>query len=349
MIDNFLIGCFKFLLISLVILWVIIAISLIYRHIRTKELKLIESTFAGIISNYLYPAPGESPNLIQILRKIKSVGIVNSKPQNVQYLIDLMIRTQRSLLGENYHKLVILFNQIPPYGASVKKLSSEKWHIKARGIREIYEMDQKQYLTPIIKQLNNDNIYVRREAQIALVVFMGWESLRFLPYLKREMTLWQQIKIVEKLYDLHPKPNLKYLRNSYKSEKTYANELLMRIIRKYNLITELDFILRFIDNKNFDTRESAIYCISSFYISDEQMLLLKEKLFKIPNVEQQIQLIKYIDKISFEKDLEFYKKLLYYGDDSIKLTTAEILWNNGFIEEVQDFYYQQYAKEPLKV
>lgn len=349
MIDNLLIACLKFLVISLLILWVIIAISVIYRFVRTKKLKLIEKTFAGIISHYLYPLPGEKPDLIQIQRGLRAVGIVPSKPKNVQYLIDLMIRTQRSLLGENYDKLVILFNQIPPYGVAARKLSSEQWHIKARGIREIYEMDQKQYLIPILKQRNHENLYVRREAQIALVVFMGWESLRFLPYLKREMTLWQQIKIVEKLYDLHPKPNLKHLRNAYKSEKTYANELLMRIIRKYNLITELDFILSFIDNRNFDTRESAIYCISSFYLSEDQLVLLKEKYFKIPSLEQQIQLLKYIDKISFEKDLEFYTKLLHHNDDSIKLTAAEILWNNGYQDIVQDFYYQQYAKQPINV
>lgn len=349
MIDNFLIGCIKFLLISLVMLWGTIAISIVYRYIRTRRLKLIETTFATIISNFLYPGAGVKPDLIQIQRTLRKVGIVPSKPGNVQYLIDLMIRTQRSLLGENYEKIVILFSQIPPYGASASKLSSDRWHIKARGIREIYEMDQKQYLIPILKLRNNENLYIRREAQIALVVFMGWESLRFLPYLRREMDLWQQIKIVEKLYDLHPVPNLKYLKNAYNSEKTYAHELVMRIIRKYNLITEVDFIIRFIDNSKFDTRESAIYCISSFYLDETQLNLLKKKFFNIPNVEQQIQLLKYIDKITFEKDLQFFKKLLYTADDSIKLTTAEILWNSGHKEEVQEFYYQQYSKQPLKV
>ena len=66
--------------------------------------------------------------------------------------------------------------------------------LKARGIREIYEMDQEQHIKRLIQERNNKNIFVRREAQIAMVIFLGWESFRFLPYLKREMTLWQQIK-----------------------------------------------------------------------------------------------------------------------------------------------------------
>lgn len=349
MIETLLFGFIKLLLVILVMLWIIIGVSIIYRRRRTRKLQLIETTFADVISKFLYPLPGENIDHIYIQRRFRKIGVIDSKPKNVQYLIDLMIRTQRSLLGINYEKLVILFTQIPPYGASASKINSRKWYIKARGIREIYEMNQIRYVKQIIKESNNVNIYVRREAQIALVIFLGWESLRFLSYLKRKMTLWQQIKIVEKLHDLHPKPNLKYLQRAYGSDKTYANELVMRIIRKFNLITEIDYILKHIDNFNFETRESAIYCISSFYLSEEQLIVLKEKFFNIPKTAQQILLMKYIDKISFEKDLVFYKKLLNSSNELISLSSAEILWNNGFQEEVQEFYYGQYSRHPINV
>lgn len=349
MIETLLIGFIEFLLVIMVVLWITIGVSIIYRRRKTRNLQLIETTFADVISKFLYPLPGENIDHIQIQRRFRNVGVVTSKPKNVQYLIDLMIRTQRSMLGTNYEKLVILFNQIPPYGASASKLNSTKWYIKARGVREIYEMDQKRYVKQIIKARNNPNIYVRREAQIALVVFLGWESLRFLSYLKRKMTLWQQIKIVEKLYALHPKPNLKHLQRAYNSDKTYANGLVMRIIRKFNLITEIDYILIHIDNFNFETRKSAIYCISSFYLSEEQLIILKEKFFNIKNTAQQILLMKYIDKISFEKDLVFYKKLLNSSNELISLSSAEILWNNGFQEDVQEFYYQQYSGKSVNL
>lgn len=349
MVEILLLIFIKLLLVILVILWITIGVSIIYRRRRTRNLQLIEATFAEVISKFLYPFPGENMDHIQIQRRFRSVGIINSKPKNVQYLIDLMIRTQRSMLGTNYEKLVVLFNQIPPYGASASKLNSKNWYHKARGIREIYEMDQGRYVKQIIKERNNANIYVRREAQIALVIFLGWESLRFLSYLKKKMTLWQQIKIVEKLHDLHPIPNLDYLRRAYDSDKTYANGLLMRVIRKFNLITEIDHILNHIDSYNFETRESAIYCISSFYLSEEQLISIKEKFFKIPNTAQQIQLMKYLDKISFEKDLIFYKKLLNSSDKLISLSSAEILWNNGFKEIVQEFYYQQYSDKSVHI
>lgn len=335
----------KLLLIVLVIVFGSIAYSMIYRKWRTKRLKLIETTFAKICSLYLYPKPNEESNLIEIQRELKSVGITPTKPRNVQYLIDLMIRTQRSILGNNYIKLKTLFTQIPPYGASASKLKSSKWYIKARGIREIYEMDQSQFTRDLIKLRNHDNIYVRREAQIGIVIFLGWKSLRFLPYLKRQMTLWQQIKIVEKLNDLYPEPDLKHLRRAYNSDRPYANELIMRIIRKFNLTEDIAYIIQFIDNPKFETREAAIYCISAFLLSDEQLREIKEKFYHISNTEQQLMLLKYIQRISMEIDLPFYKDLLYNGNDIIKLSTADILWNNAYKEEVQEYYYQQYTQK----
>ncbi len=335
----------KLLLIVLVIVFVSIAYSMIYRKWRTKRLKIIESIFAKICSLYLYPLPNEELDLIEIQRELKAVGIVPSKPRNVQYLIDLMIRTQRSILGDNYIKLKRLFTQIPPYGASASKLNSSKWYIKARGIREIYEMDQSQYTRELIKLRNDDNIYVRREAQIGIVIFLGWKSLRFLPYLKRQMTLWQQIKIVEKLNDLYPNPDLEHLRRAYNSDRPYANELIMRIIRKFHLKEDIAYIIQFIDNPKFEIREAAIYCISSFSLSDEQLNEIKEKFYNISNTEQQLMLLKYIQRISMSIDLSFYKDLLYNASDIIKLSTADILWNNGYKEEVQEYYYHQYTQK----
>lgn len=349
MTAGFLFFVIQLLLLILVALWGTLAASLYYRKRRTAKLREIERTFAEVTSQHLYPLPNEVPDLIRVQRAFRDAGVVRSQPKNVQYLIDLMIRTQRSILGENYLKLETLFKQIPPFRASVRKLESKRWYVKARGIREIYEMDQKQHLRELIRERNNRNIYVRREAQIAIVVFLGWDSLRFLPYLKREMTLWQQIKVVEKLHDLYPEPRLKYLRKAYKVKKPYAQELIMRIIRKFNLETEVDYILQFLDHENFDRREAAIYCISSFQLKEEKLIEVKRKFFKIPNTEQQVHLLKFLQNVSGSPDLQFFRRVLKEGNDVLKLSTAEILWNSGHKKEVQEFYYRQYTDQSLEV
>ena len=329
----------------LCLVWSTIVFSLAYRKRRKAQLERIEHTFASEIANFLYPPNEEEYNFLKVQRALQAVGAKPSKKGNIQYLIDLMIRAQRSMLGNNYFKLQTLFSQIPPYRAALSKLNSKKWYIKARGIREIYEMEQTQYIKEIVRERNNPNIFVRREAQIAMVVFLGWESLRFLPYLKRDMTLWQQIKIVEKLYALYPDANIKYLKNSYATERPYAQELLMRIIRKFNLFTEVDYIINFLDHEDFDRRETAIYCIKSFTLTEEQLQEVKTRIFNIPNTEQQVQLLKYVERISVQPDLSFYNKILQTGNDILELTAAEILWNNGHEELVHKFYYSQYSSD----
>ncbi len=348
MTPEILIKLIHVLLLFLAGVWVVIGISLMYRKYRTAHLEKIEQLFADVVSRYLYPLPGEKPNLIEVQRAFRGVGVRRSRPANVQFLINLMIRTQRSLLGEDYHKLDTLFKQIPPFRASISKLSSRRWYVKARGIREIYEMDQEQYLKEIIREIDHKNIFIRREAQIAMVVFLGWESLRFLPYLKREMTLWQQIKIVEKLHDLYPNPDITYLRKAYSVEKPFAQELVMRIIRKFRLYKEVDYILHFLDHKIFDRRETAIYCISSFQLEEEKLEVVKKKFFKIPNVEQRLQLLKYIPGASGKVDLQFFNSVLRREDPLLKLCAAEILWNNGHRNRVEEYYYQQYDEQPVE-
>jgi hypothetical protein len=346
MTEEILIRVILVLLLLLVVLWVSIALSLYSKKRRQKHLQRIEEAFSESISRYLYPMPGEETDVVTIQKKFRILGITSAKRANVQFIIDLMIRTQRSLLGRNHLKLQDLYERIPPYKASYNKLKSRKWYVKARGIREIYEMGQNRYINSVLKCRNHRNVFVRREAQIAIVVFMGWESLRFLPYLKREMELWQQIKIVEKLHYLYPEPNLNYLRKAYDSDKPYASELVMRIIRKFRLSSEVDYILRFINSVDFDRRETAIYCISSFALDERRLNNVKYKFLNIPNTEQQMQLLKYIEQHPSPPDLAFYKLALQTCNDIIKLRTAEILWNNGYKEEVQKFYYEQYTKQP---
>ncbi|MFD1095542.1 hypothetical protein [Salegentibacter chungangensis] len=343
MSEELLLIVIKISLTVLFVLWGSIAYSLYYRRKRGKQLQEIEMTFANIVSRYLYPEPNKPINLIEIQRKLRAAGIKPGKKSNVQFLIFLLIRTQRNILGKNHRKLQVLYKQIPPFRASITKLQKKSWYAKASGIREIYEMNQGQHLPEIFPLRNHPNIYVRREAQIAMVVFLGWESLRFLPYLKRNVTLWQQIKIVEKLYDHYKEPNLFYLRKSYGAEKDFARQLIIRIIRKYELMSEIGYVLKHLDSENHEVREAAIYCIQNFRLNNPEVEVIKNILPKIPNTSQKRQLLNYISANS-EIDLIFYKKLLHDSNDVIKLKTAQILWENGYKETVQEFYYEQYSK-----
>ena len=331
---------------ALVSIWFLIFFFLLHKRIRNKKFALIEETFADVVSNHLYGGSTHEHSFIQIQRIFRKIGITEKDPVNVQFLINLMIRTQRALLGKNHEKIQQLYTQIPPYKASFRKTEKKQWYLIARGIREMYEMDQKQYTQYVTKFRNHPNVFVRREAQIALVVFLGWESLRFLPYLKNELDLWQQIKIVEKLHDLYPTPKVQYLKEAYDIEHDYGRELVMRIIRKYNLKEEVDYIVYHLFFQSFEVRETAIYCLSSFELNPEQLENVQEAFLGLSDLQQQKQVLEIINNNSEEKDLSFFTDLWENASSYVKLSIAEILWNRGLTDEVYDLYYKQYPSEP---
>lgn len=275
-----------------------------YNHYRQKQLSRIELVFARQIALFLYPPSDYPPHFLNVQRALKKVGIKESNPKNVQFLIKLMIRTQRALGGENQDKLNILYSQIPPYRASYNKLCSKNWFEKARGIREIYEMGQRKYLPEIYLLRNHPNNYVRREAQIALVTFLGWESLRFLPFHTMKISLWQQIKIVEKLHDISKKPNISYLRRSYTSTNPWVIQLIIRLIKKYKIFSEIPFVIDNLKHPDYEIREAAIYCLLSLSASAPE---LKDKLYqyleRIPLQSQKRQMRKYLGTQSSRKPI----------------------------------------------
>ena len=272
-------------------------ITVQWRLYNNRRKMQIEKVFAQQISSFLYPLPDETPNFINVQRAFRKVGITKARPAAVQYLIRLMIRTEQALGGTNHTKLQKLYKQIPPYRASISKVEKRDWFQKARGIREIYEMDQKQYFKDIAIYRDHKNVYLRREAQIALVCFLGWESLRFLPYLTRKISLWQQIKIVEKLHDICKEPEVEYLRKAYITRNHDALELIIRIIKKFYLTTEADFVFKNLKHENYEVRKAAIYCLLSLGVKES---LIKDQLLEviheIPSEIQQRQIMKYLSK-----------------------------------------------------
>lgn len=336
----------KFTLFVLLSLWILIAFNVCYRKYRQKRLMLIESTFADIVSRHLYARPSEEVSLREIQRSFRKMGISSKKPGNVQFLINLMIRAQRSLLGANHHKMSLLYDKIPPYRASFRKTQHKKWYVRAQGIREIYEMNQPQYITHIAKFRNDENVFIRRETQIALVVFLGWESLRFLPYLNREIELWQQIKIVEKLHDMYPEPRVEYIRKSFTAAHSYGAELMMRIIRKFELQGEINYIISHLSNESFQIRETAIYCLTSFKLNEKQLKSVKDLFGSLTNLQQQRQLLRIIAASSEKDDVEFYLDILANtSSELLQLKISEVLWNNGYEDRVQEFYRAINEKE----
>jgi hypothetical protein len=119
----------------------------------------------------------EEPESIVISKKFYS--ILNNRVAR-QFAIDELIVCKKNFSGVVAENITTLYIQLGLKTYSLKKLSTKnKWHIRAKGIQELYQMDQADVLTTIYKNTNSNNEFVRMEAQTGVIHLTGFPGLRF--------------------------------------------------------------------------------------------------------------------------------------------------------------------------
>ena len=66
-----------------------------------------------------------------------------------QFALNLLLQNKRQLMGFAAQKIIFLYEELGFKQYSIQKLKSHTWHIKARGIQELYLMEQRDMLNQI--------------------------------------------------------------------------------------------------------------------------------------------------------------------------------------------------------
>jgi hypothetical protein len=120
------------------------------------------------------------------------------------YMIDELIKAKAAFSGSSTSHLKSLYGRLNLDIDSFRKLHSLKWHIKAKGIRELGAMEQTKYRKEIFWLANDKHELVRNEAQGAMVSFFGWSGLSFLDVIEHQMSKWHQVQLLDKLKYVKP-------------------------------------------------------------------------------------------------------------------------------------------------
>tara|TARA_R110000744_G_scaffold380349_1_gene500880 strand:- start:2567 stop:3448 length:882 start_codon:yes stop_codon:yes gene_type:complete len=165
-----------------------------------------------------------------------------------------------------------------------KKLSSRNWHHKALSIQYSYELDITANYKKIHEYINSSNIFVRREAQLAMVVFMDWESLPFFAKLTYPISLWQQIRIIEKLKSSKKPIKPEALNSLLKSKNTDVLELGMRLVAAFNIEREFEMIKSHAQDHDTKLADVALELLVQLNISKplNKELTFSNKTFELP-------------------------------------------------------------------
>jgi hypothetical protein len=249
-------------------------------------------------------------------------------PKARQVAIDELTKCKKNFSGLVAENIVALYNQLGLREDSLEKMRNKrKWYLQARGIQELYLMDQKNLLTKIYRETNSKNEFVRSEAQIAIIYMTGFKGLRFLDVISYPLTLWQQIKLLEQLRLFGKKEDLSdRIPGWLESENDTVVVFALRLAAEYQQYAVKDAIMNCLVHPSDAVRTRAIKTL--IVLADEQTPFILTGYFSKENFDNQVHILNSLASIATDEQEVFLEKLLDAPDNIIKLKAAVVLANN---------------------
>lgn len=249
-------------------------------------------------------------------------------PKARQIAIDELTNCKKNFSGIVAENIVALYNKLGLREDSLEKMRNKrKWYLQARGIQELYLMDQKNLLTKIYRETNSKNDFVRSEAQIAIIYMTGFNGLRFLDLISYPLTLWQQIKLLEQLRLFGKKEDLsdripRWLQSKNDTVVVFA----LRLAAEYQQYAVKDAIMGCLVHPSGAVRTRAIKTL--IVLADEQTPFILTGYFSKENFDNQVHILNSLTGMATDEQAGFLERLLDAPDNIIKLKAAVVLANN---------------------
>jgi HEAT repeat protein len=249
-------------------------------------------------------------------------------PKARQVAIDELIKCKKNFSGAVADNIVALYNKLGLREDSLLKMKNKrKWYLQARGIQELYLMDQKDLLTKIYRETNSKHEFVRSEAQIAVIHLTGFNGLRFLDVITYPLTLWQQIKLLEQLKLFGKKEDLsdripKWLLSKNDTVVVFA----LRLAAEYQQFAIKDNVVECLVHPSKIVRTQAIKTL--IILSDETTPSMLIGYFSKEDFENQVHILNSLMNMATDEQKDFMIRLLDAPDNIIKVKAASVLANN---------------------
>ncbi|GAC1384703.1 MAG: hypothetical protein NVSMB45_12920 [Ginsengibacter sp.] len=318
---DYLITCIKALIFIMILIISATFVTLyikkknfLFKHHINRKLKALIST--GILEN----SEDETAK-----GKIESFARTLNKPVFSQFTIDELIAIKGSIRGESVKNITSLYEKLGLKNISLKKLNSLQWFVKARGIQELYLMEQIDTLKKIYKNVNDKNEFVRMEAQVGIIHLTGFEGLRFLNVIEYILTEWQQIKLLERLRNFDM--NHEFLAENIPKWLTSKNDSVimfaLKMAEDYQQYGMHDFIIRCLDHPNDLVRNQTIKALHT--LADESTAKTVSVYYKDETYINKIAILSCLEVIATQKQVAFLAGLMEDPSDTIKLNAAKVL------------------------
>jgi len=245
------------------------------------------------------------------------------------FVIDELVNNKKNLSGLAGQNIIALYERLDLKQDSLKKMRSSYWHIKARGIQELYLMDQQDMLTAIYKNTNSDNEEIRNEAQTGIIHLTGFDGLRFLNVVSYPITEWQQLKLLEQLRLSPVSDTLAdeipvWLQSANNSVCIFA----LKLADEYQQYTIHDAVASCIIHPDKQVRNQAIKTLVRMAHDDTPALLIAH--FDAESYSNKLTILDGLKDIATQEQASFLSDILEISQDNvIRIRAARALAHAG--------------------
>ncbi|RPE05377.1 HEAT repeat domain-containing protein [Chitinophaga lutea] len=241
-----------------------------------------------------------------------------------QYAINQLINTKKNLIGVAARNVIYLYEHLGLQSASMAKFNSAVWHRKAKGIYELYMMEQQSAEQQIQKYTNSSNEYVRLEAQTAVLAFGGFKGLRFLNTLTHPMNNWQQVKLLDQLLALDP-GHFEELPKWLQSPVDSVVEFSLKLAEIYQQMQVKAEATACLEHPSPKVREQAIKTLTR--IGDEESAATLAQMYPTAGDHLQKAILDALEHIATDNERGFLQREYEQGDPANQLQIARIIAN----------------------
>lgn len=269
-----------------------------------KRKQYLREEYQTMLVNYLF-STDISKEFISKIRKI------STNKFNRRVLIDQMIDLSITLTGDEKERLKNLYLLLGLDKDSHRKAMSRKWHIKAKGFRELAFMNIPSANDEIKRCLTSRNDILRMEAQFAMIRLYPDNAFEFLNQLHKKYTLWEQLNVYETItFHQLSLPDFDVL---LKSSNDSIIMFSLRMIKIFQLRKTFHSMLELLSHKSSEIRNLTIHVMGALKIHD--CLPHLKRIYKTETYENCIEIIRAIASINDESMLGFLKLVLDKEDD----------------------------------
>ncbi|NCI47187.1 HEAT repeat domain-containing protein [Sediminibacterium soli] len=245
-------------------------------------------------------------------------------PRARQYLINELVKCKRNFSGSAGNTIMGLYERFDLKKDSVKKIRSGKWFIKARGIQELFMMNQADLLTTIYKNTNNRNEFVRMEAQTGVIYMTGFAGLRFLDVIAYPLTEWQQIRLLEQLRLTQKKEDITAnIPGWLQSKNDTVVIFVLKLVTEYQYFQMRDAAVHCLTHANEKVRTQAVKAV--ILLADEQTPMILLGYFRKEGPANRALILDALATMAGDEQKDLLVELLNDPDNIIKLKAANVL------------------------